>query len=229
MAFKILIVEDEPDFRIVLVEYLQLKGYEAKGIASVAEYQSLKDPDSYDLIILDRTLPDGDGLVILEAHRKRSESPVIILSSLGELDERVKGLEADADYYLVKPFKMLELLAIVSRYARRQKNQTPGQAYWSINRRQRALTSPCGLTMNLTNMELAFLNCFRDAEGVSISREDIVSQLGHQANVYDYRRLQTMVSRLRLKVKEAGMSELPLESIYGDGYTYKARLIALDA
>lgn len=228
MAFKILVVEDESDFREVLVEYLQLKGFEAEGIDSIAGYFSLPDPASYDLIVLDRTLPDGDGLSILEAHRKRSDIPVVILSGLGHVDDRVKGFEADADYYLVKPVKTPELLAIVNRYARRAKPAPSQKPVWTINPRQWEFASPCGITMKLTNVELAFLSCFKQAEGVSISKNQIICGLGHRPDAYDFRRLDTLISRLRHKAKEAGIEELPLATVYGAGYAYNALLVVLD-
>mgnify|MGYP000072977172 FL=1 len=224
MSFKILIVEDEADFREVLVEYLQLKGFEADGIESVAQYTALSAPQQYDLIVLDRTLPDGDGLSILEAFRKTSSNPVIILSGLGEVQDRVKGLDADADYYLVKPVKMPELLSIVNRYARRATPNPSMDAFWKINPKQWALISPCGIEMKLTNQELIFLICFDDVEGVAVARETIIKALGHRPEIYDLRRLETMVSRLRNKTKDAGMKEFPLATVYGSGYVFNGKL-----
>lgn len=222
--FKILIVDDEADFREVLVEYLQLKGFDASGIDSIAAYQALAQPDAYDLLVLDRTLPDGDGLSILRAYRNTSLNPVIILSGLGEVEERVKGLEADADYYLVKPVKMPELLAIVNRYARRVLPRTSQDVCWRINPKQWALISPCGIEMKLTNQELSFLACFDDAGGLAIARDTIIKALGHRPEIYDMRRIETMVSRLRNKIKDAGMKEFPLTTVYGSGYVFNGKL-----
>lgn len=230
MSFNILVVEDEADFREVLVEYLVLKGFEAKGIGTIAQYQALLDPESIDLIVLDRTLPDGDGLSILNSHRKIADIPVIILSGLGDLDDRVKGLEADADYYLVKPVKTPELLAIVNRYARRDKArlQPSLETCWKINAKQWELSSPCGIAIKLTNLEMVFLSCFIKAEGLTIARDDIIKVLGHRPDVYDVRRLETMVSRLRHKTKEAGMMEFPLATVYGAGYMFNGKIVALE-
>lgn len=228
MSFNILVVEDEDDFRDVLVEYLVLKGFEAEGIGSIAQYQALSNPGSVDLIVLDRTLPDGDGLDILKAHRKIADIPVIILSGLGTVEDRVKGLESDADYYLVKPVKTPELLAIVNRYARRGKTIPSLETCWKINPKQWELCSPCGIAIKLTNLEMVFLHCFTDAEGVTISRDDIIKILGHRPDIYDVRRLETMISRLRHKTKEAGMAEFPLATVYGAGYTFNGKMVALD-
>ena len=79
MTFNILVVEDEVDFCEVLVDLLRLKGYLATGIDSIRSYQAIQNPTEFDFIILDRTLPDGDGLCILEAHRKIANIPILIL------------------------------------------------------------------------------------------------------------------------------------------------------
>lgn len=228
MTFRILVVEDESDYREVLVDYLAMKGFEADGIESIADYRSLNDPASYDLIVLDRTLPDGDGLSILEVHRQKSNIPIIIISGLGHLDDRIKGLEADADYYLVKPVKTPELLAIVNRYARRAKPGPSQNSTWMINPRQWELISPCGIAIKLTNLEMIFLSIFKNAVGVSISKDQIIRSLGQRPDVYDLRRLDTMISRLRHKAKEAGIEQLPLSTVYGVGYAYNALLVVLE-
>jgi len=229
MPFRILVVEDEPDFRDVLVEILRLTGYEADGVDSIRGYRELPNPGRHDLIVLDRTLPDGDGLTILEAHRKHSDIPVIILSGLGRDEDRIKGLQADANYYLVKPVKTPELLAIIAHYAKRAAPKAEAAACWSINPRQWELHAPDGATVKLTNQEILFLGCFEEAEGVRISREDIITRLGHRPEVYDIRRLEAMVSRLRNKLREAGVDGFPLATIYGTGYAFNARLMILGA
>lgn len=229
MTFSILVVEDEPDFRDVLVEILRLTGYEAEGVDSILGYETLPSTARYDLIILDRTLPDGDGLTILQALRKQSDIPVIILSGLGNDDDRVKGLQADASYYLVKPVKTPELLAIIAHHARRATPKPDPGTCWSLDLRQWELRTPDGATVKLTNLEILFLGCFEDAEGVRISREDIITRLGHRPDVYDIRRLEAMVSRLRTKVREAKVDAFPLATIYGTGYAFNAKLMILGA
>lgn len=225
MTFKILVVEDEKDFREVLIELFELKGYFATGIASIEEYQSLNNPTIFSLIILDRTLPDGDGLTILASHRKQSKAPVIILSGLGHLDERIKGIDADADHYLVKPVVIPELLAIVAKYDRQVSLEKDENVLsWQINSRQWEITSPDGIIIKLTNSELLFMNCFNDSNGKKIDRDTVISKLGFRPDIYDIRRLESMISRLRNKIKEAGVKEFPLATVYGSGYAFNANL-----
>jgi len=228
MPFNILVVEDEKDFREVLVEILSLKGYEASGVGSIKAYKAIESPLHYDFIILDRTLPDGDGLNILATHRKISSIPILILSGLGLVDDRVQGLDADADYYLVKPVVMPELLAIVGRYARQAALlHVTNNECWKLNTSEWILISPEGVTIKLSNSELLFLNCFKDAVGEKISRNVLVTKLGFKPDAYDIRRLESMVSRLRNKIQNGGAAEFPLVTVYGVGYAFNAQLISI--
>lgn len=227
MTFNILVVEDEVDFCEVLVDLLRLKGYLASGIDSIRSYQAIQNPTEFDFIILDRTLPDGDGLCILEAHRKIANIPILILSGLGQVDERVKGLDADADYYLVKPVVMPELLAIIARYAR-QATTNDIQNGWLIDPHHWELHAPGNIVVKLTNSELHFLSCFKNATGQKVERDEIISRLGFRPEVYDIRRLESMISRLRNKVRDSGVEEFPLITVYGSGYAFNAALKLID-
>lgn len=226
MTFKIMVVEDEVDFREVLVEFLCLKGYEATGVDSIESYQSLEDLASYDLMVLDRSLPDGDGLEILKAHRKHSSIPVIILTGIGHVDERIKGLDADADQYLVKPVVMPELISIISRYARQAAlNTSKIDAAWILSPRYWELKSPTGLQIKLTNSEYNLITCFEGVNGRPVARERLITALGFNPETYDVRRIESLISRLRTKIKDGGIDEFPLSTVYGGGYAFNGLLI----
>jgi two-component system, OmpR family, response regulator len=228
VTFNILVIEDEIDFREVLVDLLKLKGYEATGIDSIAAYSRIENRDSFHLIILDRTLPDGDGLDILKLHRQISNIPVIILSGLGDADERVRGLTADADYYLVKPVVMPELLAIIKRYSQKEIASLKQQSKWTLLLQRWQLISPNGVVIELSNSETLFLNCFKNTEGIGVDRNIIIESLGYRREAYDVRRLESLVSRLRNKVKDAGAEAFPLNTVYGTGYAFNEPLVVLD-
>jgi DNA-binding response OmpR family regulator len=229
MTFNILVIEDEIDFREVLVDLLKLKGYEATGIDSIAAYNRIENPDNFNLIILDRMLPDGDGLDILRLRRQSSNIPVIVLSGLGDADERVKGLTADADYYLIKPVVIPELLAIIKRHSQQEVASLKKQKLkWTILFQRWQLISPNGVVIDLSNSETLFLNCFKNKGGTGIERNIIIESLGYRHEAYDVRRLESLVSRLRNKVKDAGIETFPLNTVYGTGYAFNELLVILD-
>jgi DNA-binding response OmpR family regulator len=120
---KILIVEDEPELAGFVAQALEEAGYAAEVAATIADARSALGQGDPDLIILDAMLPDGDGFVFLPELREQSAAPVLILTARGSLDDRVRGLDAGADDYLVKPFPLEELLARIRALLRRRRGE----------------------------------------------------------------------------------------------------------
>lgn len=109
---SILVVEDEQKTRDSLAEGLRLETWSVATAANAAEAVAQLERGVFDLVVLDRMLPDGDGLAVLRHLRTRgAQTPVLMLSARGELDDRVAGLEGGADDYLAKPFAFAELVA----------------------------------------------------------------------------------------------------------------------
>lgn len=219
----VLVVEDDEDYREALCDMLALEGYSADGVGTVQAYSALSDKESYKLVLLDRNLPDGDGMSILKTHRKISATPVIFITCEGQLEDRVAGLNADADYYLIKPIKTDELLAIVQRCIRRQQgNSSPNR--WNLDVKKWALKDPIGNEISLTHTETLLLSVFANKSGVAVSRDEIIFALGKNPDNYDWRRLEVAVRRLRNKAKFEIASKFPLETAYGIGYAFNADL-----
>lgn len=133
MKSRILLVEDEIDFQETLTEILMLQGYEVIACNSVASFERWYRPSSFDLAILDRTLPDGDGLDILRRIRAEASVPVLMLTGLGHVEEKILGLDADADHYLVKPVDVRELLSIIKRVLRRETLVVKEPGVWVLD------------------------------------------------------------------------------------------------
>lgn len=226
MVHKILVVEDEPDFQAALTEILTIQGYEVIALSNCAGFKELAVPGAFDLAILDRTLPDGDGICILEKIRETSFTPVIMLTGVSQFSERIRGMDADADHYLIKPVNIKELLAIIRRLLRRNTQpDAPAADAWRLDTQSWGLRSPAGIEVLLTHRECEVLKCFAGLIGEVVHRDSIVKALGFNPLVYDMRRLETMVSRLRKKLELAGIEEFPLQTVYGTGYALHAELL----
>lgn len=120
VAMRILIIEDDRQAAAYLVKGLKESGYAVDHAANAEEGRHLALQESYDAMIIDRMLPGGDGLSIIEALRASgNNAPVLILSALSEVDDRVKGLRAGGDDYLAKPYAFSELLARIEALLRR--------------------------------------------------------------------------------------------------------------
>ena len=117
---RILVVEDDPETGNQLVQSLTTNGYQADLAANGSEAISRGSAAEYAVMTIDRMLPDIDGLVVMRNLRDSGvAAPVLIISALGEVDDRVRGLRAGGDDYLVKPFAFAELLARIEALARR--------------------------------------------------------------------------------------------------------------
>jgi two-component system OmpR family response regulator len=116
----ILVVEDDQETACQLVDSLTINGYRVNLAANGSEALSLGLSGDYAVITIDRMLPDIDGIAVMQRLREQGiAAPVLIISALGEIDERVRGLRAGGDDYLTKPFSFIELLARVEALARR--------------------------------------------------------------------------------------------------------------
>ena len=225
MAVRILIVDDENDLCQGLCDLLALEGYETKGVGSIAEYQAWVKQNQYDILLLDRTLPDGDGLDILRSHHNGHGSPVIVMSGKGDRQARIEGLDADADYYLVKPVESDELVALIRRFVRRM--EVPVAEIYRLDVQRWKLKMPDDGVVPLTRNEMNFMGCFVEQPGETLRREEIIRAMGGRPDVYDERRLEVLVRRFRKKISDAGYENFPLTTVYGSGYAFNERLEVL--
>jgi len=218
MTLRILIVEDDADYRDALCQIFNLEGFCADGVGSIAAFEAWLCTHQLDVLIVDRQLPDGDGLQALARYRQLADTPAIVLTALGQLPERIAGMDADADYYLVKPVVMDELIALLRRLRRRQ--GMASENGWVIHSSRWRLGSPTGIEIPLTRREMALVSLFADQQGHTLSRQSLAVGLGEEAELFDPRRLEILIRRLRIKVEQATGDQLPLTTVYGLGFNF---------
>ncbi|MBQ5638028.1 MAG: response regulator transcription factor, partial [Alistipes sp.] len=159
---KLLIVEDEPSLRELMVRELRSEGYVVESAATYAEADAKLAGYSYDCILLDIMLPDGSGLQLLEELKRSDRSEqVIIISARDALEDKVLGLELGADDYLAKPFHLLELTARIRSVARRQRGgqRTLRMGNVTLDPESRRVTV-CERELPLLGKEFRILNYF---------------------------------------------------------------------
>ena len=221
-AIPVLVVEDEPDLQEAMVDYLNLEGFAAAGVGSVTAAESWLATHQARVVVLDLGLPGEDGQAWLERTDALADKGVVIVSARGALDDRLSGLNAGADGYLVKPVDMAEMTALVRNLAHRLGG--PVHPAWRLDELTWTLVSPTGETVKLTASELRVMAALAEQAGEPVARETLTYRLGEHPEHYDHRRMEILVRRLRNKAGEAFAEALPLATVRGYGYAFTDRI-----
>lgn len=218
---RILIIEDDISVADYISKGLKQNGYSVEHAADGNQGLSLATTESYDVMVVDRMLPGVDGLTIIQTMRSDdNKTPVLILSALGEVDDRVKGLKAGGDDYLVKPFAFAELLARLEAILRRQKSNA-GHTRLKVADLEMDLlahkVTRTGETFNLQPREYKLLEYLMKHAGQVVTRTMLLENVWEyhfdpQTNVIDVH-----ISRLRQKIDKDFDKQL-LSTVRGAGY-----------
>ena len=230
---RIAIVEDDPDLLQSMLEYLHACGYAAWGVSNGDAFYKRLSIDKVDVAIIDIGLPGEDGFCITRYLRDHSDITVLIVSARDALQDRLNGLEAGADRYLVKPINLAELIANIEAIGRRKAPlaQSPdslptaepaASAVWRLNSQGWTLTSPAGAVLSLTDREYRLLQLLISNPGQTVNKHDLAEQIIGKRMPNRNERLDVMVARLRKKAKTALNEELPVKTAYQLGYAFTA-------
>jgi two-component system phosphate regulon response regulator OmpR len=221
----ILVVDDDDRIRSLLARYLTDQDMVVMTAGSANEAREVMRAFSFDLLILDIMMPGETGITFLNDLRRTQPIPVIMLTALGEADNRVEGLEAGADDYIGKPFDPRELLLRIKAVLKRQApTVTPTRdgsrtvGHWRFDTRRAELQHE-GEIIKLTPVENNLLQVLTAQAGKILSREDLarLCQLEGQERAID-----VQVTRLRRKIEENPALPRLLQTIRGKGYILHA-------
>lgn len=217
---RVLIIEDDPALREPLVSFLMLEGMQAQGVDSLEAADHAIRGQELDVLLLDLGLPNGNGLTWLSHRTDLSDKGVIITSARSDALSRVSGIRAGADMYLVKPVLPEEIASLIHNLMKRLRVQK-SQA-WVLDTKSWQLQAPDGKKLKLTHSEHALVQTLAKASGRVVTKETLATGLGHVPEIYDYRRLEVIIRRLRNKVRETLGVTLPLETAHRMGYSFTA-------
>ncbi|MGH7374403.1 MAG: response regulator [Candidatus Rokuibacteriota bacterium] len=226
-AARVLIVEDEPDIRELLVFHLQREGYQVTQCRNGAEALRVARSAPPDLVLLDLMLPEMDGLEVCRRLRQDPATqavPVVMLTARGDEVDRVLGLELGADDYVVKPFSPRELVARIRAVLRRT-HPAPGTAPVTVGRltidAAAHTVAVGGVAVSLTRREFDLLRALVEARGRVLSREFLLDHVwGYSAAAeIESRTVDVHVRRLRQKLGAEGQR---IGTVTGVGYRLEA-------
>jgi DNA-binding response OmpR family regulator len=213
---RILVVEDDVVLADGLRVGLGLHGATSDVVASCADGQAALAVEAFDAVVLDVMLPDGSGLDLLASLRAKGDRiPVLLLTALDEVSDRVKGLDVGADDYLGKPFDLGELAARIRAISRRQEGRaSPSVSYNGVTLDlARLVATVDSTTISLSRREFAILSALMDRPGVVFSKNDLEARLYGWQEEIESNTVEVHVHKLRTKI---GRSRI--ETVRGIGY-----------
>ena len=231
----ILIVDDDPEIRRLLVDYLERNGLRALPARDGREMWQTLDRHAVDLIVLDLMLPDTDGLTLcrdLRARTMTANLPILMLTARGEETDRIVGIEMGADDYLVKPFNPRDLLARIKTVLRRTRALPPNLhpeparclcfSGWRLDTATRVLTAPDGVVVPLSGGEFRLLRILLEHANCVLSRDQLTEMIhGREAEAYD-RAIDVQISRLRQRLRDDSREAQLIKTVRGEGYVLAA-------
>lgn len=221
---KLLIIEDDTSLREIMQRALQGEGYIVESAATYFDACDKIAGYSYDCIMLDIMLPDGNGLKLLEQIKKiGNESRVIIISARDSLDDKITGLDLGADDYLAKPFYMAELSARIKSVMRRgsgavNNTMTAGNITLDLSSRRINID---GKDVPLLKKEFDILLYFMQRPGHIVDKAVLAEAVwgDHIDMVDNFQFVYAQIKNLRKKLSEAGAS-INIKAVYGFGYKF---------
>jgi two-component system, OmpR family, response regulator len=230
---KLLIVDDDPKIQKLMKQFLEQKEFTIFLAKDGPEMMSRLSEQSIDLIILDLMLPGDDGLTLCENLRLSGDQvPILMLTAIGEDEQRLKGFAVGADDYLTKPFNPDELLARIYAILRRVRLTQENPVYtklffagWTLDKIKRCLCSPHHVEVSLTDGEFRLLEALAERAPEVVSRDELLEIVeGRSAGPFD-RSIDVRISRIRQKLDENPKKPMLIKTIRAGGYLLSAEVI----
>jgi len=220
----LLIVDDDERIRDLLQRFLIRNGFLVSGARDAEHARRLLAGLEFDLLVVDVMMPGEDGIELTRRLRETRSTPILLLTARGEIEDRIKGLEAGADDYLAKPFEPKELLLRINAILRRVPHDEPetmlpkvlrlGQVRYDIDR---AELWEGDEQVRLTATETQLMKILSATPGEPVSRIDLVEEMGRSGGAQE-RAIDVQITRLRRKIERDPRQPRYLQTVRGSGY-----------
>jgi len=226
----LLVVEDDEMMQSLLAAYLEQEGYDITAVLTGKDMFAVLAKRSVDLILLDLTLPDEDGLTLARQIKARSSIPIIIMTARKGMDDRLVGLDIGADDFMNKPFDPRELVLRVRNVLKRTGDNIDEESQvirfdgWRMDFSSRALNAPDNTDVQLTSGEFNLLAALIKTPNRVLSRDFLLDAVARNDEAPSDRMIDVFVSRLRKKIGKGPDDHNYIVTVPGHGYKFTGRL-----
>lgn len=221
------LIDDDDEYTEFLSQYLADRGIAVEVFKDSTDLLVHSNAYLYEFYLVDLSLPGIDGVELIKVIRRRTEAGVVVVSGRLSPDVFKQVMTAGADMYLGKPVQFDQVeLAVTAVQRRLGKGGASSVPTWRLDRRAHRLIAPDGVEIELSETDMALMECFAEAEGEVVPRDGILRRLGKQTDG-DSDGLNATIYRLRRRIEKATPSLVPLQSKSGVGYVFRAHLKAL--
>jgi len=217
---RVVIVDDDADFRAPIKAVLINEGIMVEEAESASQLSQVLESFQPDMVLLDVNLPDDSGFNVARHLKQNTYVDVVMLSSMGEVEHRVSGLNSGADYYLPKPVDMRELLAVIhNRFTTQMANPVRKSGRWTLDAAGWLLITPDDQQHPLNSSEFALLNELAKQSQLSkpSTREALYTAIGKPNYSPESRSLDLHMSRLRQRLS-SDLFPFPIKTVRNVGY-----------
>lgn len=221
---RVLLIEDDNTFAVLLIAYFETAGYATERVASARDGLHRLEAADWSAIIVDLTLPDEDGIVLIRMLRARSAVPIVVVTGRDDREDRLAVLEIGADDFIVKPFEPRELLLRLDNILRREGRQARVRltripcAGGELDLEGFALLAPSGGTIELGATDFALLSFLARNHDRALTRAQIIDAIVGGEPPESERAIDIRISRLRRKLRQIGLDASRLRTVHGYGY-----------
>jgi two-component system, OmpR family, response regulator len=221
------LIDDDRPFSDGLSGYLRDLGIDVATFADSTDLLACADPYAFEFFVTDLMLPSVDGVDLIKVLRRRTSAGVLVVSGRLAADTFKQVVKAGADMYLAKPVQFDQVALAIEAVQRRVGATDPLQNTWRLDQRIAQLVAPDGARIDLSDRDLALLECFVEASGEVVPRETLMQRLGAAGEREASGGLNGTVFRLRRRIERATPAAVPLQAKSGIGYAFRAPLKAI--
>lgn len=218
------LIDDDSEYCEFLAQHLREQGVQVTTYADSNDLLADAAPYRFDMYVVDLMLPGVDGVELIRILRRRSHAGVLVVSGRLSPDVFESVIEAGADMYLAKPVRFEQIVLAVRAVYRRVVSTHQAAQAWMLDRHARQLVAPDGVRVDLSDTDLAVMECFVEAEGRTVTRETLSQRLGRELSDEADNTLHATIYRLRRRIERATPALVPLQSQPRVGYIFKGQL-----